>query len=102
MLEKIKELCRINGTSIGKLEKTLGFGHATIFKWEHSLPRSDKLKDVADYFGVTVDYLLSNSDISPEAMMMAQKFDNLSKNQQQAVSKVLNSYSFEVNKEDII
>lgn len=102
MLEKIKELCRINGTSIGKLEKTLGFGNATIFKWEHSLPRSDKLKNVADYFGVTVDYLLSDSDLSPESIMIAQKFDSLSENQKQAVSKVLNSYSFEVNKEGMI
>ena len=40
------------------LEKTLGFGNGTIKKWGESSPSVDKLKKVADYFGVSVDYFL--------------------------------------------
>ena len=45
--------------SVAKLESELGFGNCTIVKWEHSSPSVDRLKKVADYFGVTVDRLLA-------------------------------------------
>lgn len=58
LLEKIKRLCEKRGISIYKLEKDLGFSESSICKWESSIPSAIKLKQVADYFGVTVDYLL--------------------------------------------
>lgn len=58
LLEKIKKLCEKRGISIYKLEKDLGFSESSICKWENSSPSAVKLKQVADYFGVTVDYLL--------------------------------------------
>lgn len=59
MFNKIKQLCVKKGISIARLEKELGFGNATIQGWgKGSKPTVDKLKAVADYFSVTVDYLL--------------------------------------------
>ena len=59
MFDKIKQLCVANGISISRLEKELGFGNATIQGWgKGSSPTVEKLKAVADYFGVTVDELL--------------------------------------------
>ena len=58
LLEKIKKLCEKRGISIYKLEKDLGFSESSICKWENSIPSAIKLKQVADYFGVTIDYLL--------------------------------------------
>nr|DAE86244.1 MAG TPA: repressor protein [Caudoviricetes sp.] len=58
IFDKIKQLCDENGITIGQLEKELEFGFATIRKWENSSPGVDKLKKVADYFEVTVDYFL--------------------------------------------
>lgn len=58
ILENVKRLCKQKQTSIWALEKALGIGNGTISKWETSSPSVDKLKRVADYFGVTVDDLL--------------------------------------------
>ena len=62
----ISNLCRDNGISIAKLERELGFGNSTVRGWANSSPTVEKLKAVADYFGVTVDDLLAeNSNNEP-------------------------------------
>lgn len=47
-----------NVSSIAELERTLGISNGTINKWDKSNPSPATLGRVADYFGVTVDYLL--------------------------------------------
>ena len=59
--ENISGMCQKRGISISRLEKELGFGNATIRGWVSSSPTVERLKAVADYFGVTVDELLSES-----------------------------------------
>jgi transcriptional regulator with XRE-family HTH domain len=56
----ISRLCKKTGVSIAKLERETGLGNATVRNWSVSSPTVDKLKLVADYFGVTVDELLRN------------------------------------------
>ena len=60
MLTLIRRLCNGKGITIAKLERELGFGNGTVRGWATAVPQSDKLKRVADYFGVTVDELLKN------------------------------------------
>ena len=55
----ISRLCQKEGISIAKLEKQTGLGNATIRGWSTSSPTVDRLKLVADYFGVTIDDLLT-------------------------------------------
>ena len=57
--DNISCLCKERGISIAKLERELGIGNGTIGKWANSSPTAEKLKRVADYFGVTVDSLLT-------------------------------------------
>lgn len=61
MVEKIKDLCRERGISLWMLERELGIGNGVIARWKKSSPRIDSVKLVADYFGVTVDELLEQS-----------------------------------------
>lgn len=56
----ISKLCKKNNISIAKLERETGLGNATVRNWSISSPTVDKLKLVADYFGVSVDDLLRN------------------------------------------
>ncbi len=58
ILKKIEKLARDNSISIGTLEKKLGFGNATIRNWGKCSPSIEKLKKVADYFNVTIEYFL--------------------------------------------
>jgi len=63
LLENIQYLCGEQGTSVPKLEQSLGFGKGAIYKWEKSSPTADKLQKVANYFRVSLDYLLGRGDI---------------------------------------
>ena len=58
ILENIKRLCYEKNISIWALEKECGLGNGTIGRWAKKYPRVEKLKAVADFFGVTVDELL--------------------------------------------
>lgn len=57
--ERVLNLANTKGISIRGLNAALNFGEGTISKWSRSVPASDKLLKVAEYFGVTVDYLLT-------------------------------------------
>ena len=59
------ELCRNNGTSPYKVAQALGIGPSTFSDWKRgSTPRNDKLKKIADYFGVSLEYLMTGQEKS--------------------------------------
>ena len=58
--QRIKDLAQAKKISIRELEHQLGFSNGAINKWKEKAP-SDKLEKVADYFGVTTDYLLGRT-----------------------------------------
>ena len=60
--ERIKTLCKENGITVNKLEKTLGFGTGYVAKLENSVPNTAKIQLIADYFKVTVDYLMTGKE----------------------------------------
>ena len=57
--DRIKELAKV---SVAELERILGFGNGSISKWNKQSPSTEKLKQVADYFQVSLDYLVGRSD----------------------------------------
>lgn len=56
--DRIRILANERGMSLPALEAELGFGNGTIVKWDKASPNSEKLAKVADFFHVSVDYLL--------------------------------------------
>lgn len=62
MKERIKELCRINDISMNKLEEILGFGKGYISKLGESTPNTTKIKLIADYFNVSLEYLITGDE----------------------------------------
>lgn len=58
LLDNIRFLAKKAGVSIAEVESSAGLGKKTIWRWAKVSPSADKLKRVADYFGVTVDDLL--------------------------------------------
>lgn len=59
LLENITRLCKDKGISIAKLERETGISNGTISRWGTSSPTVENARKVADYFGVTVDSLIS-------------------------------------------
>ena len=59
----------MRGVSIHKLEQDLGLPRSSVSKYSKNTPSADRLARIADYLGVSVDYLLSEkSDTSPDAV----------------------------------
>ena len=87
LLNKIKQLCGQKRITISELEKNLGFGNATIRKWDKAQPSVDKVMKVADYFKISIDYLLNPELklLSNEAEQFARTFDSLSEQQKSLI-----------------
>lgn len=66
LLTKIRLLCNERDITLASLEKTLNFGNGSLSRWDKSSPATDKVEKVADYFNVSVDYLLGREDIKSE------------------------------------
>lgn len=75
----IRELCGKRGISIARLEKELLLGNGTIASSKSNYMRSDRLKAIADYFGVTMEYLMTGSDASdlPAAIVLTDQEEEL-------------------------
>ncbi|WP_165207230.1 helix-turn-helix domain-containing protein [Weissella sagaensis] len=60
--ERIKEISKSKGYSLTKLNDMAGLGTNSIYHWRNKTPSTDSLQKVADVLGVSVDYLLGNTD----------------------------------------
>jgi transcriptional regulator with XRE-family HTH domain len=106
MYEIYLELLKKKGVKSADVCKATGIVPSTFSDWKKgkSAPKQDKLKKIADYFGVSVSYLMTGKEsdivdqpyyLSDEAKEMAQfMFEN-------PEYKVLFDASRKVSKEDI-
>ena len=58
LMQRIKQLCDSHGETLASLERKMDFGNGTIRRWDNATPSGDKLAKVADFFHVSVDYIL--------------------------------------------
>lgn len=76
--ERIESLRKSRNISQGKLEKELGFSNGSVSKWKNSTPTPERLQKIAEYFGVSVDYLMTGEEkqgyyLNEETAKMAQE-----------------------------
>lgn len=57
--ERVKNLCNEYQVSMNKLESELGFAKGYLSKLDKSTPNSNNLQKIADFFNVTLDYLVT-------------------------------------------
>lgn len=62
VIERIKEISKKRGWNLQKTAMEAGIGINTIYKWKSQTPKIDAISKVADVLGVSVDYLLGNTD----------------------------------------
>lgn len=60
--EKVKALAKKQGLSLNQLEERLGYSKNTLYGLKTSIPKSDRIEELADYFNVSTDYLLGRTD----------------------------------------
>ena len=66
MYEIFSELLQKYGVTPYKVSKETGVSQSTLSDWKRGLstPKLDKLQKIADYFGVTVNYLMTGHEDS--------------------------------------
>ncbi|MDT2661066.1 helix-turn-helix transcriptional regulator [Enterococcus hulanensis] len=60
--ERIRELSKERKISIRQLEKEFGYSNGYIGSWKRQTPNSVEIARLADFFGVSTDYLLGRTD----------------------------------------
>lgn len=102
--ERIKPLFTSSGKSDLELEKEIGLPRSIIYDWNNGRSKSHKkyADKIAEYFNVTTDYLLGNSDIKnkpttvsdgelnvvlqdPASLEFSEKFDLLTQEQKEMI-----------------
>lgn len=64
--QNIEKLCYEKGESLTELTRSVDMASSAITKWKHgAIPRRATLKKIADHFGMTVDFLLSDEAVTP-------------------------------------
>lgn len=78
---RVKELREKSQMSMEQLANELGVTKSRVNMWENNgtLPRSDVLVKLANYFQVSIDYLLGNDDMS-EVSKTNMKLNTLQRN----------------------
>ena len=77
-IDRIKEICLGRGIAISRLERECGLSNGYIRNMKEGKMSAERLKAIADYLGVTSEYLLTgeptdNYYINPETAEMAQR-----------------------------
>lgn len=62
LVERIKRLCDERSVSFAEVERKTGISNGQIRRWDTSSPKTGNVEKVADYFDVSMDYLLGRTD----------------------------------------
>lgn len=60
--ETIKKLCKDNGVTVTGLEKELGISRGSLCKINTNKPSMEKVQKIADFFSVSVEYLMGTEE----------------------------------------
>ena len=71
--ERIKELAKKQGLSLNALEEKLGYSKNTLYSLKKQKASTERMQEIADYFNVSLDYLLGRTD-NPKIADSNEKF----------------------------
>lgn len=102
--ERIELLAKQRKTTVTSVESALRLGHGVIRSWATSYPTASKILAVANYFDVSVDYLLCRTDDQDESIMQLQramsKMTDIDKERAVGILKAGFAYAFDDDKTD--
>jgi len=75
MYEIFEQLLQKYGVTAYKVSKETGITQSTLSDWKRgrSTPKTENMKKIADYFGVTVDYLMNGAELTPKKTTLTSK-----------------------------
>lgn len=63
--ERLRDDAKVSDYAVAK---ACGFGQSALTSWKkgRSTPKADKMQKIAEYFGVSVDYLMGKDEPAPD------------------------------------
>ena len=99
IVQKIRFLCQQQGITVAELERRIGLSNGQITKWRRQVPGINKVQLVADYFDVSVDYLLgrekdeySGEQEDEEIRIMHRGVKNMTKEDREKALKMFETF----------
>lgn len=95
IVEIVKSICKERKIPISRLEKECGFSNGYINSLKNGVFPTDRLLKIADYFGVSIDYMLGNNSSENNKYFVEEDFIDLidayknNPDMQPAVNKLL-------------
>jgi transcriptional regulator with XRE-family HTH domain len=91
--ENFEKLCNDNKTNPSRVSKATGISTATLTSWKKGVytPKQDKLQLIADFFNVSVDYIMTGKE-SEFTVEMAEIDGNLF-----YMDKIIKDYALKLN-----
>lgn len=96
-------LCAQNSVTPYKVGKETGIATSTLSDWKNgkSTPKQDKLKLIAEFFNVSIDYLMTGKDgekpeipsFEPEHLELIELYSKLNKEQKSAILNMMRSFA---------
>ncbi|UXS58508.1 helix-turn-helix domain-containing protein [Staphylococcus delphini] len=97
--QRIQKLANSKGMSIAELERKLNLSNGSISRWKKAAPSSKGLTAIADYFDVSVDYLLgrdkeeySGEQEDEEIRIMHRGVRNMTKEDREKALKMFETF----------
>lgn len=92
MKERIKELCRLKGVSMNTAETEMGLAKGYLSKLDKSNPNAKTLQKMADYFGVSVRFILTGEQeaTDKEAVLSLKDERDIAKDMESIRQKIKN------------
>lgn len=107
--EQLEKLCKTNNTTPTALITSMGMGSSNVTRWKKgTMPNSEIVLKLSDYFNVTTDYLLTGKEAGTKAVpsylnedQVLQSYRLLDRQGKDVVSAVLSTYLSQNEKEEI-
>lgn len=95
MYEIFEQLLQKYGVSAYKVSKATGVTQSTLSDWKRgrSTPKSENMKKLADYFGVSIDYLMTGKEAESKGPQLKPK-------DERDISKTLNETLAQLDNQD--
>ena len=94
LVDRIKSLCKEKKITVAELERKTGISNGQIRKWDNSTPGVNKLQLIADYFDVSVDYLLGRTEKKRYYDLTEKDEQDIQKELEKLINNLSNSSGF--------
>lgn len=90
MYEVFERLLKEAGITAYKVSKDTGISQTTLSDWKRgrSVPKTEKLQAIADYFDVSLDYLLGKTSIKKAPILTKKDERDISKKMQETLAQL--------------